>query len=118
MLAGKPDWEKLFAGYTATVDAPGCEFVEELMARYPDAKVILNVRDADKWYKSMHDTVYQLDQVGWRRQRQLPGPPQGTREAAHRRWPCRPASFRGHCRPCEQALASRSSPRSLDCPAD
>ncbi|CAF1205807.1 unnamed protein product [Didymodactylos carnosus] len=28
------------------------------MKRYPNAKVILTVRDPDKWYKSVKDTIY------------------------------------------------------------
>lgn len=34
----------------ATTDAPGCAFIPELVAAYPDAKVVLNKRDVDKWY--------------------------------------------------------------------
>jgi hypothetical protein len=50
---GKPvDWEELFRGYRATVDWPGAAFYEELMERYPDAKVILTVRNPERWYES------------------------------------------------------------------
>ncbi len=50
---GEPvDWDALFAGYQAAVYWPPCSFYRELMDRYPDSKVILNVRDADKWYDS------------------------------------------------------------------
>jgi hypothetical protein len=56
---GEPvDWEALFAGYQATVDWPGCAFYRELMARYPDAKVILTVRDPERWYDSAVQTIY------------------------------------------------------------
>src|SRR5919106_3721554 len=56
---GKPvDWEKLFSGYRATTDWPACSFYKELMARYPDAKVILTVRDPDRWYESTRTTIY------------------------------------------------------------
>ena len=33
-------------GYNATTDYPGCLFYEEYFRRYPDAKVILSVRDS------------------------------------------------------------------------
>ena len=57
--AGKAvDWDALFAGYQATVDWPGCTFYQELMQRYPDAKVLLSVRDPDKWYTSAVNTIY------------------------------------------------------------
>lgn len=52
------DWDALFAGYRAAVDWPTCSFYRELMDRYPDAKVILTVRDADKWYDSARETIY------------------------------------------------------------
>jgi hypothetical protein len=53
-----PDWETLFAGYKATVDFPGCMYYKEMMKRYPNAKVILTLRDADKWWQSANDTIY------------------------------------------------------------
>jgi hypothetical protein len=60
-LAGQPsDWSNLFAGYRATVDWPGCTFYQELMRVYPEAKVLLTVRDPDKWYESTHNTIDQL----------------------------------------------------------
>ncbi len=58
-LAGKPvDWEQLFRGYQATVDWPGCNFYTQLMTHYPDAKVLLTVRDPDQWYDSCFNTIY------------------------------------------------------------
>jgi hypothetical protein len=56
---GEPvDWDALFAGYQAAVDWPPCAFYRELMDRYPDAKVILTVRNAGKWHKSALQTIY------------------------------------------------------------
>jgi hypothetical protein len=52
------DWEALFQGYQATVDWPGCNFYEQFMERYPDAKVILTVRDPERWYESARQTIY------------------------------------------------------------
>lgn len=57
-----PDWEKLFDGYKATVDFPGCIFYKQLIAQYPEAKVILTTRDAGKWWQSAHDTIYAASQ--------------------------------------------------------
>jgi Sulfotransferase domain len=60
---GEPvDWEKLLEKYKATVDWPGCTFYEELMQEYPDAKVLLNVRDPDEWYESVMNTIYMYSQ--------------------------------------------------------
>jgi hypothetical protein len=51
-------WDKLFAGYQATVDWPGCSFYRELLRQYPEAKVILTVRDPERWYESALRTIY------------------------------------------------------------
>lgn len=47
------DWHWLFQNYEATVDAPACFYFEELMREFPDAKVLLTVRDPDRWYDSV-----------------------------------------------------------------
>ncbi len=57
------DWDALLAGYEATVDWPGCTFYEELMGRYPKAKVLLSVRESERWYRSTRDTVYELSRI-------------------------------------------------------
>src|SRR3954454_13602548 len=56
---GEPvDWEALFRGYQATVDWPGCNFYQEYLRLYPEAKVILTVRDPERWYDSARQTIY------------------------------------------------------------
>ena len=42
---GDADWDAIYDGYTATVDWPGAAFWRELAAAYPEAKVLLTVRD-------------------------------------------------------------------------
>jgi hypothetical protein len=54
------DWEQIFGRYRATVDWPGCTFYSELMERNPDAKVILTVRDPQRWYESAYSTIYRI----------------------------------------------------------
>ncbi|HET7270239.1 MAG TPA: sulfotransferase [Rubrobacter sp.] len=54
------DWEGVLGGYEAAVDWPACTFYEELMRRYPDAKVLLSVRDPESWYQSTRTTIYEL----------------------------------------------------------
>ncbi|HKX79959.1 MAG TPA: sulfotransferase [Novosphingobium sp.] len=51
------DWDRVYAGYRATVDWPGCHFYAELAQRYPEAKVILSLRDPERWYESMSQTI-------------------------------------------------------------
>ncbi len=53
------DWNTVFEGYQATVDWPACAFYKELMQAYPEAKVLLSVRDPEKWYESVITTIYQ-----------------------------------------------------------
>ena len=58
-MRGDPvDWERVLGDYRATVDWPGCTFYGELLERNPDAKVILTVRDPQRWYESVRDTIY------------------------------------------------------------
>ena len=45
-------------GYRSTVDWPGAYFWRDLVARNPDAKVVLTVRDPEKWYDSAERTIF------------------------------------------------------------
>src|SRR5690349_5235679 len=53
-----PDWHALFAGYRATVDWPAASFWPELSAAFPDALVLLSVRDPESWWQSAHETIF------------------------------------------------------------
>ena len=105
---GEPvDWDGLLGGYEAAVDWPACTFYEELLQRHPDARVLLSVRDPERWYESTRDTIYQINLVqdhrrlstlprGLRvrrplRPRGLRDQPDGQRDhlAGHLRWPLR-----------------------------
>jgi hypothetical protein len=56
---GEPvDWDVVFRGYRATVDWPAAYFWRELTAHYPEAKVLLTVRDPERWYESFYNTIY------------------------------------------------------------
>jgi hypothetical protein len=54
------DWDGVFAGYQASVDWPSCNFWQEQMVRYPDAKVVLSERDPERWYESVMNTIYPM----------------------------------------------------------
>jgi hypothetical protein len=56
-------WEKILGGYEATVDWPACTFYEELLQRHPDAKVLLSVRDPERWYESTRNTIYEISKI-------------------------------------------------------
>lgn len=74
-LNGEPnDWNATFDGYRATVDWPGCTFYEDIMKTYPEAKVILSVRDSEKWYASAEKTIYALKEAASRGELEGNGP--------------------------------------------
>lgn len=51
-------WDTVFAGYRAAVDWPAAAYYERLMHAYPEAKVILTVRDPERWYESARSTIH------------------------------------------------------------
>lgn len=53
----RPDWDAVFRGYRSQVDWPGARYWRELAGYYPNAKVILTVRDADEWFDSVEATI-------------------------------------------------------------
>lgn len=57
---GKPfsrdDWEELYGPYEATTDVAAV-FGRHLVEVYPDAKVVLVIRDFDPWFKSINEGV-------------------------------------------------------------
>ena len=56
---GRPvDWEEVFAGYGSTVDWPSATFYKQLANAYPEAKVILTVRDPEAWFASTQATIF------------------------------------------------------------
>lgn len=57
--AGEPvDWDQVLEGYRATTDWPACHFWKVFATRYPRAKVILTVRDPQRWYESTQATIF------------------------------------------------------------
>jgi hypothetical protein len=57
-VEGRPDWPVIFDRYGATVDWPSASFWPELHAQYPDALVLLSVRDPEAWYRSASNTIF------------------------------------------------------------
>ena len=52
------DWDRLLGHCSAvSADPPAVAFAEDLIAAYPDAKVILVERDIESWYKSFNAGV-------------------------------------------------------------
>src|SRR5918994_1976352 len=59
-LEGNADWDEIFEGKESAVDWPASYHWRELMDVYPDAKILLSVRDADSWVRSMENTITQV----------------------------------------------------------
>ncbi|MEO8450723.1 MAG: sulfotransferase family protein [Gemmatimonadota bacterium] len=53
-----PDWPRLFDGYEAAVDWPASAIWTELSQAFPDALIVLSLRDPDSWWKSASETIF------------------------------------------------------------
>ena len=53
-----PDWRAFFDGYGATVDWPAAPFWPSMAEAFPDAPILLSVRDPDSWWKSASNTIF------------------------------------------------------------
>ncbi|EQB59524.1 hypothetical protein CGLO_00066 [Colletotrichum gloeosporioides Cg-14] len=56
-LFDRRDWDMLLGHCQAVCDFPAAAFAPELIAAYPNAKVILTTRDVDAWYLSTSKTI-------------------------------------------------------------
>ncbi len=55
-----PDWATFLSDYSATVDWPASLFWREISGAFPDAIVLLSVRDAESWWESVSRTVFNV----------------------------------------------------------
>lgn len=59
VLDGHPNWEAIYGKFNSACDFPTCTWYEELLKVYPNAKVILTVRDSpEAWYNSVKETIF------------------------------------------------------------
>ncbi|HAA12907.1 MAG TPA: sulfotransferase family protein [Cytophagales bacterium] len=61
---GNTDWSAFFESFSSAVDYPVCLYYKHLMELYPEAKVILTVRDSDSWYESVKATIWNTSPKG------------------------------------------------------
>jgi hypothetical protein len=59
-LGGTVQPDKILDGYRSTVDWPGGYFYRELLDAHPDAKVLLSVRDPERWEPSFRETIVDM----------------------------------------------------------
>jgi Sulfotransferase domain len=66
-----PAWDEFLDGYGAAVDLPASAFWQEMAALYPDALIILSVRESpERWWDSVSHTLFVRG-----RPRPVPGTP-------------------------------------------
>ena len=54
----RTEWDQLLGSYSAvSADPPAVAFAEDLVAAYPDAKVILVEREIESWYRSFDTNI-------------------------------------------------------------
>ncbi|HEY1615490.1 MAG TPA: sulfotransferase [Rhizomicrobium sp.] len=56
-LGNMPDWNRLFDGFGSAVDFPASAFWPEISQAFPDALVLLSVRDPEQWWQSARETI-------------------------------------------------------------
>lgn len=62
---GEPiDWTKVLSRFGASVDWPGCWEWQTFAALWPEAKVLLTVRDPEEWYRSVLGSIHEWTAPG------------------------------------------------------
>ena len=56
---GAADWQSVFNGYAAVVDWPAASFWYEIAEAFPDALIVLTLRDAESWWESADQTIFE-----------------------------------------------------------
>ncbi|ORY18942.1 P-loop containing nucleoside triphosphate hydrolase protein [Clohesyomyces aquaticus] len=56
----RTEFDKLLGDFDAVTDIPSAVFAEQLIEAYPEAKVILTVRNYDDWEHSMNESIWCL----------------------------------------------------------
>ncbi|KAJ5618926.1 hypothetical protein N7510_002910 [Penicillium lagena] len=55
---GRKEFEGFLGDFAGVSDFPAAIFADELIAAFPEAKIILTVRDEDKWFDSIMATLW------------------------------------------------------------
>ena len=62
----KVDWHEVFDGWESTVDWPGCTWWEEMAETWPEAPILLSVRDPEAWYRSTVNSIHEAKEMALR----------------------------------------------------
>ena len=106
---GEDVWDTLFSGYRAAVDWPAAAFWPRLMERYPDAKVLLSLRDPESWFRSASGTIFQSMEHARRSADEEPSAGGSARGRPSQEEPSAGGSARG--RPSGEEPSARGSAR-------
>lgn len=59
VLRGDPyDFDEILSSFRATTDFPSAMYWKEQLAKYPNAKVVLTMRDEEAWFRSCEKTIF------------------------------------------------------------
>ncbi|CAK8698378.1 unnamed protein product [Clavelina lepadiformis] len=47
------DFKRMYKDVDVVTDAPACNFWEEISEAFPDAKIVLTLRDEESWWRSL-----------------------------------------------------------------
>ena len=63
----KVNWKLVFDKFEAAVDWPAAAYYKELSEEFPDAKIVMGIRDPEAWYQSVSETIYTVapNVPGW-----------------------------------------------------
>lgn len=57
------DWDDVFTGYGSAVDWPSAHYWRELAEVYPNSKILLSVRPAERWWESFSGTIKKILEI-------------------------------------------------------
>jgi hypothetical protein len=60
------DWTEALAGWESTIDWPGCTYWEEMAETWPDAPILLSVREPEAWYRSTLNSIHEAKEMALR----------------------------------------------------
>ncbi len=57
IFTNQMDWDVLLGGFAASIDWPSAYYWPRLMRAFPNAKVLLTLRDSESWWRSFERTI-------------------------------------------------------------
>ena len=58
---GQPmNWQQFLGNWVATVDWPGAPLFDQMAQAFPDALVLLSIREDESWYQSINNTIFSI----------------------------------------------------------